>query len=872
VTDTRFPNYLGMPTRVPLSVWHAVRFVSIAALVAMIGAAVLVPADALTVFWGILVPVLPLVFLVVPGSWRNVCPLAALNQASRNLGVSRAATAPPWLAEYGFVLASGVFVAIVIGRKIWFNDSGPALAVLLTAVAVGAALGGWLLKGKSGWCSSICPLLPVQRLYGQTPFVGVPNSHCRPCVGCTKNCYDFNPRVAYVADMHDPDESFRGYRRFFVAGFPGLVQGFFVVPDVGAIGVGEMVGRVGIWVAASIAVFVLLDTYAKLPANWLPVMAGAAAFSLFYFHTARRLPAAIHSLVGGDWTWLTWPLRVVTVALALIWVVRSFRVEHDFLAEVDPAQPVRIDLGRARAALDGDTVEVAFGGVVVAVADGTTLLDAAETAGVAIEAGCRQGVCGADPVAVLDGFARLSAVTAAEADTLARLDLGGTNRMACMARVHGACSVSPRPDPAQRPVPSAPTFRADPSVERVVVIGNGVAGVTTADYLRRAHETVSIDIIGAEPHHLYNRMGISRVVVGRSAMQGLYLLPERWHEERAITPWLNTRVTEIDRAAKVVRLGVRDELPYDRLVLAMGGRATIPSIGGFGMPGSFVLREAADAVALRAGLQGVRHPHVIIAGGGLLGLEAGHALHELGVDVTIAERSTRMLSRALDEPASALLRSYFESIGIAVRTEIELAAVDGDDRVRNSITRAGESLACDAVVVAAGMTPNTELATSAGLDVGRGVRVDDRMRTSDPDIFAVGDVAEFGARTWGLWPVAVTQAGVAATVIAGGDATYVDVVPKTTLKGCGLDVVSFGAIEADEGDVAIVDEDRLRHRYRKVVLRAGIVVGGVFLGHADEAVAAEQAADDGRRFDSADVARMRAGDWTPVLAPAVTAG
>lgn len=872
MTDTRFPNYLGMPTRVPLAVWHAIRFVAVAALAAMVVAAVLVPTDALTIFWGILVPILPLVFLVVPGSWRNVCPLAALNQASRNLGVSRAATAPPWLAEYGYVLASGVFVAIVIGRKIWFNSSGPALAVLLTAVAVGAALGGWLLKGKSGWCSSICPLLPVQRLYGQTPFVGVPNSHCRPCVGCTKNCYDFNPRVAYVADMHDPDESFRGYRRFFVAGFPGLVQGFFVVPDVGAIGVAEMVGRVALWVAASIAVFVLLDTYVRVPANWLPVASGAVAFSLFYFHTARRLPVALHSLVGGEWTWLTWPLRIATVALAVVWVARSFRVEHQFLAEVDPAQPVRIDLGRARAALDGETVEIAFGDLVVAVAGGTTLLDAAETAGVPIEAGCRQGVCGADPVAVLDGFEGLSAVTTAEADTLARLGLGGTNRMACMARALRACSVSPRPDPTQRPTPAAPAFRPDRSVERVVVIGNGIAGVTTADFLRRAHETVAIDIIGAEPHHLYNRMGISRVVVGRSAMQGLYLLPEQWHEERNITTWLNTRVTDIDRDAKVVHLGVRDELRYDRLVLAMGGRATIPAIAGFGMPGSFVLREAADAVALRAGLQGVRHPHVIIAGGGLLGLEAGHALHELGVDVTIAERSTRMLSRALDEPASELLRSYFESIGIAVRTEVELAAVAGDDRVRRAVTRTGDDIACDAVVVAAGMTANAELAVAAGLDVGRGVRVDERMRTNDPDIFAVGDVAEFGGRTWGLWPVAVTQANVAATVIAGGDAAYVDVVPKTTLKGCGLDVVSFGAIEADAGDVVVAGEDRLRHRYRKVVLRAGRVVGGVFLGHADEAVGAARAADEGRPLDADDVDRMLAGDWAPVVAPAVPAG
>ena len=181
----------------------------------------------------------------------------------------------------------------------------------------------------------------------------------------------------------------------------------------------------------------------------------------------------------------------------------------------------------------------------------------------------------------------------------------------------------------------------------------------------------------------------------------------------------------------------------------MGGRATIPAIDGFGKPGSFVLRQAADAVALRADVQGHRQPRAIVAGGGLLGLEAGHALHELGVDVTIAERSSRMLSRALDEPASQLLRSYFESTGITVRTNVELAAIAGDERVTGVITGPAILLECDTLIVAAGMTPNAELASAAGLDVGRGVVVDEQMRSSDPDIFAVGDVAEFAGHAMG---------------------------------------------------------------------------------------------------------------------------
>ena len=154
MTDTSFPNYLEMTSRVSLGVWRAIRVVSVAALVTICVAAVLVPTDTLTLFWGVLIPILPVVFLIAPGSWRNVCPLAALNQSSRNLGVSRAATAPRWLTEYGFVFASTAFIGIVIGRKVWFNHSGPGLAVLLGVVAVGALIGGWLLKGSRGRCAA----------------------------------------------------------------------------------------------------------------------------------------------------------------------------------------------------------------------------------------------------------------------------------------------------------------------------------------------------------------------------------------------------------------------------------------------------------------------------------------------------------------------------------------------------------------------------------------------------------------------------------------------------------------------------------------------------------------------------------------------
>jgi len=216
-----FPNYMQMRRRVPLWVWHVVRVFSVAGALVVVALLVAVPATGLKVFWRFIVPLLPLLFFIAPGLWRNICPLAALNQMPRNLRFTRALAAPKWLREYGYVIAIVAFTAVVASRRPLFDHSGVATAVLLLAALGGAFVAGTFFRGKSGWCSSMCPLLPVQRIYGQTPLLTLPNSHCQPCVGCTKNCYDFNPKVAYLADLYDRDQHWSAYRKFFVGAFPG---------------------------------------------------------------------------------------------------------------------------------------------------------------------------------------------------------------------------------------------------------------------------------------------------------------------------------------------------------------------------------------------------------------------------------------------------------------------------------------------------------------------------------------------------------------------------------------------------------------------------------------------------------------------------
>ena len=397
----------------------------------------------------------------------------------------------------------------------------------------------------------------------------------------------------------------------------------------------------------------------------------------------------------------------------------------------------------------------------------------------------------------------------------------------------------------------------------VVVIGNGIAGVTAADFVRRGHPHCEIHLVGRETHVLYNRMGISRLVYGRSAMQGLYLLADPWYDEHGITAWLNTDATEIDLADRRVRLGTGDDLSYDRLVLAMGSSSAVPPIEGFGKPGSFVMREAADAMAIRGYFQQRGARTAVVAGGGLLGLEAAYALYELGLQVTVLERGARLLARQVDSRCSELVQAHFDQLGIEVRYRAEAASLTDGDEVSAVVLKDGTSLPCDVFLAAVGIRPNTDLAAASGVAVNRGIVVDDRMQTSVQGVFAAGDVAEHNGRVLGLWPIAAKQAEVAAVNALGGDERLVAELSATILKGVGLELSAVGRAEPEPGEEVIVIEDASRPSYRRLILAEGQVVGTVVLGyHPEDLAAATAAVKQQRVLDDAERAAVRAGDWS----------
>jgi nitrite reductase (NADH) large subunit len=866
-----FPAYTEMRSRIPLRAWHVIRTASVLAYIALCITLFIRPAGGQFWFFKVIVPLLPILFFTAPGLWRNICPLAASNQAPRWFSFTRALTPPDWLRRYGAIISIVLFFGITSTRIAFFNTNGAGLSVLLLVSIIGAFITGFMFKGKSGWCTSTCPLLPLQRVYGQTPFAKVPNSHCQPCVGCTKNCYDFRPSVAYQADLHDPDPNWSAPRKLFVSALPGFVLGFFLLVSHPGIALPQVYLRFALFFIGSVGLFYALQALLSLTTSVLIAFWAATAISIFYWFSSVTLEDSFATITGLQLPWLRWPIRVIVWVLALFWIARTYVKARQYEEEAAsrPALPVIQISPRAKkvaekvVAASGPEVRFSGSDKPAQAEIGMSLLALAERESQPIEAGCRMGVCGADPVAVLEGGGCLTAPDEDELNTLRRLGFADNTRMACVARVQsGPVTVSLTPEPGSPQQGQAADF--DRSIVSVVVLGNGIAGVTAADFVRRGHPDCEIHVVGSESHVLYNRMGISRLVFGRSAMQGLYLLPEQWYDEHQIVAWLNTVASRIDLESKRVFLATGDTLPYDRLILAMGSSSALPPVAGVGQPGSFVLRSAADAMLIRAYAQEHGCRDAVVAGGGLLGLEAAHSLHELGLRVTVLERGTRLLSRQIDEYCSELVDAHFARIGMQVLYRAEAESLTGEDRVDGVALKDGRVLRCDMFLAAVGIRPNAEIARQAGISVNRGVVVNDRMETSVPGVFAAGDVAEHDGRVLGLWPIAAKQGEAAAMNALGGNETLTAEVPATILKGVGLDLFSIGKFAAQAGDEIVVDEnpDPSAPSYRRLVISKGRVVGAVVLGNQPEVVASVTTAVKNRaEVRQAQLAELRRGDW-----------
>nr|WSW45951.1 FAD-dependent oxidoreductase [Streptomyces sp. NBC_01001] len=394
--------------------------------------------------------------------------------------------------------------------------------------------------------------------------------------------------------------------------------------------------------------------------------------------------------------------------------------------------------------------------------------------------------------------------------------------------------------------------------QRVVVIGGGLAGLRLAARLGAGTGTgtgagTDVTVLGEEPHVPYNRVLLADVLAGRYAPE-VTALPAPGPALRR-----GVRAVRIDRADRTVHCDDGSTERYDTLVLATGSNAVLPPLRGLFEPegrelpdGVHAFRTMDDCLALSAAVavrDGVR---AVVIGGGLLGVSAARALAERGAQVVLAQQGERLMERQLDADASALLHTHLTALGIEIHTECRVRGLTtAQDTGRRQVTGVefadGYRLDADVVVLACGVRPRTGLALAAGLEVRTGIVVDDRLRTGDPRIHAIGDCAEHAGRVYGLAGPALEQADALAAQLTGTTGTTTATAPRytgtraltrltlTTAGGTGtgtgpLDLAAFGETTPLPGDDVVRLADATRRTYRKVVVRGDRLVGGVLLG------------------------------------------
>lgn len=387
-----------------------------------------------------------------------------------------------------------------------------------------------------------------------------------------------------------------------------------------------------------------------------------------------------------------------------------------------------------------------------------------------------------------------------------------------------------------------------PAVDPIVIVGTGPVGIQVAQELLRHDPWAHIVLHGNEPWEPYNRARLSALLNGEMPLAAIQN-PLRLPRQHRVVQHYNCEIVAIDRDLRVVvdRLGRRT--PYSRLVLAVGSRVRKPSIPGLDKVGVHTFRNLSDTQYLLA--RRVRSRRAVIIGGGLLGIETARGMSRNHTEVHIVEHTRQLLPGRLDREASEMLRERLYGMGIHVVLGDSVRRVRGRETVTGVSLRSGRPLECDTVIVAAGVTPNLGLALDAGLSVGYGIRVNARMQTSDPFIYAVGECAEFDGRVHGLIAPGLDQAAVAASHLLGGDARYREMASAARLKVAGITLFSAGRVGEDEAP-GEVDEIRFRSRteqsYRKLVLRRGRLVGAVAFGEWPEHHRIQDAIRQGRRI------------------------
>jgi nitrite reductase (NADH) large subunit len=384
------------------------------------------------------------------------------------------------------------------------------------------------------------------------------------------------------------------------------------------------------------------------------------------------------------------------------------------------------------------------------------------------------------------------------------------------------------------------TAGSDSPVRRqtVVVIGNGMVGQRFCERLVEydGERRFRIVTFCEEPRSAYDRVGLTTFFAHRDA-EKLMLARREWYAEHGVELHVGDRASVLDRRSRRVRSDKGVSIQYDLVVLATGSYPFVPPVPGVEKAGVFVYRTIEDLENILAHASRARRCAVI--GGGLLGLEAAKAAYDLSLETHVVEFAPRLMPRQVDDAGSRILVRKIESLGVRVHLGKSTKAIHGDGRAEAIEFADGQSIEVDMVIISAGIRPRDELARQAGLAVGErgGVVVNDRLQTSDPNVFAIGECALHEGMVYGLVAPGYEMAEIVAANLTGADRRFTGADLSTKLKLMGVDVASFGNYEATPDKATpLVFEDPFGGVYKKLLVSpdGARLLGGILVGDASD--------------------------------------
>jgi nitrite reductase (NADH) large subunit len=366
--------------------------------------------------------------------------------------------------------------------------------------------------------------------------------------------------------------------------------------------------------------------------------------------------------------------------------------------------------------------------------------------------------------------------------------------------------------------------------QKLVVIGNGMApGRALEKLFEQSPDAYDVTIFNAEPRVNYDRIMLSPVLSGEKTFEQIVIHGDGWYVKHGVTLYKGATVTGIDRTAKTVTTARGVTATYDKLLIATGSLPIIIPVPGHKLAGVLSYRDLDDVQAMLVAAKS--RGSAVVVGGGLLGLEAAVGLKDQGMDVTVLHLAPHLMERQLDGPAGHLLQKAIEARGIKVITRANTKAILGEKKVEAVLLEDGTRLPADLVIMAVGIKPNAQLAKDAGITVNRGIVVDPSMRSSDPDIFAVGECAEAHGQVFGLVAPLYEMASVIAAQLAGDrSAAFNPSAVATKLKVTGINLFSAGDFADGKDREEIVLRDAARGVYKRLVLKDEKLIGAVMYG------------------------------------------